>query len=108
MTEFFEKYWTKETRLIHYFLVDFMVDVGRDTIKGFRKMLRRQKANNPHYDKMVWLLDKPYDENVYRELTEDTVFFKLSRKKNCPKMTEDGRITLYGKLLEQIKTGENV
>lgn len=93
-------YWHTNNMLIDYLTNDYMIvllqkldpeHVGR----GFAAV----EPSNPRMADLLFNLNEPYDEALWREMSRDTSIFKLSWKIPVAK-ERDGEPTFYGKLVE--------
>ncbi len=64
-------------------------------------MIDAVPENNVRRNDLHFMLNKPYDENEYKNLIEFDWLFKLSYKTPWKEKTEDGKMTFYGMLLNQ-------
>lgn len=97
---FFLEYWKNQKILIHYLLIDYVFALAYNEIPACRKILDDVPLNNPELYNMERWLSSKYDEDVYKKLTEDTMFFKLTWKKDFKK-SSFGSETFYGHLLRE-------
>ena len=84
---------------IHYLLIDYVFALAYNEIPACRKILDDVPLNNPELYNLEDLMSSKFDENTYKKLTDETMFFKLSWKSNYNKKTVLGSETFYGHLL---------
>lgn len=96
---FFLEYWKTQKILIHYLLIDYVFALAYNEIPACRKILDDVPLNNPELYNLEDLMSSKFDENTYKKLTDETMFFKLSWKSNYNKKTVLGSETFYGHLL---------
>lgn len=83
MYDFFLEYWKKENELIDYFLIDYALNYAyKQNIGGFQTYVDNvAKKNNPNLFKLMEIRNEKFRDNVYKQLTADTIAFKMSYKK---------------------------
>ena len=96
---FFLEYWKNQKILIHYLLIDYVYALAYNEIPACRKILDDVPLNNPELYSLDDLMSSKFDENLYKKLTADTMFFKLTWKKTY-KESVLGNETFYGHLLK--------
>ena len=97
---FFLEYWKNQKILIHYLLIDYVYALAYNEIPACRKILDDVPLNNPDLYNLDDLMSSKFDENLYKKLTADTMFFKLTWKKTYKKSVL-GNETFYGHLLQE-------
>lgn len=97
---FFLEYWKNQKILIHYLLIDYVYALAYNEIPACRKILDDVPLNNPELYSLDDLMSSKFDENLYKKLTADTMFFKLTWKKTYKKSVF-GNETFYGHLLQE-------
>lgn len=97
---FFLEYWKNQKILIHYLLIDYVFALAYNEIPACRKILDGVPLNNPELYSLEDLMSSKFDETIYKKLTDETMFFKLSWKSNYSKKTVLGSETFYGHLLK--------
>ena len=95
---FFLEYWKNQKILIHYLLIDYVFALAYNEIPACRKILDDVPLNNPELYNLEDIMSSKFDEKVYKKLTAETMFFKLSWKTHYKK-SFFGRETFYGYLL---------
>lgn len=98
VAKMFEVYWTNEYKLIDYYLLDYIIAIGYNTVSTIRNEVDNVHFNNIKKHMLQPLLDKSFDEKKWEYLTCDTKIFKLSRKTKYPykKYNGDDNLTFYG------------
>lgn len=96
-----ESYVKKETILINYLLIENILDIGLSKDPILIKEYEAYKINKKDILGLVKMLNQPYEDlcNQVDELLQMNTFSKLNWKLNLNKYTKDGRITVYGYLL---------
>ena len=62
-----------------------------------------QKTWKPYVDK----LNDKFDKNIYEKMINDCVILRISYKQSYNAYTTDGKLTLYGYLLQKYLKEEN-
>jgi hypothetical protein len=97
---FFLEYWKKQKILIHYLLIDYVFALAYNEIPACRNILDSVPLNNPELYNLENIMSSKFDETVFKKLTDETMFFKLSWKSKYNKKTILGSETFYAHLLE--------
>jgi len=97
--DFLYEYWKTEDFLIDYLVIDFLIDLAYREIPSIKQEIDALPENNIGRNDLWFLMNKPFDENKYKELISDNWLFKLSYKSVLLKKTVTGESTFYGKLV---------
>ncbi len=82
-----------------YVFQDYLIYYVCRHCNDVRKQIETVNIKNPYRNKLASLMNQPYNETEFRELTRKEIIFKLSFRAIWP--TEvDGKITYYGKFLK--------
>ncbi|MGI5116201.1 capsular polysaccharide synthesis protein [Treponema sp. SP13] len=87
--DFFIAYWKVNNSLIDYFLIDHIIAYLYETDIKIRNLLDSIPINNLHVSDFQDKLSVSYDENCFRNLTQDTFLVKLSWKKTYDDPNEE-------------------
>lgn len=90
-------YIRKERTFIDYYLFDYVIAVGYETIPAIRQMIDKVPYSNPHLHGMQ--LEQPVDVGRLQEMYKDTSIFKVTYKIAPP---EDKRALYYYLLKDEI------
>ena len=93
------EYWKRHDILIDYLILDYLIDYVIRNNSAVRQCFNAILPNNPQSDELVKILNQPYDEAIWNEMTKETYLFILSWKQNYV-MEADGRETFYAKLIK--------
>lgn len=74
------KYWEKETRIIDYFLFDYLIDIAVKKYPSVKQEIESIPFNNPNIHNLFPKLCDKFSEDDFAVLTSNTSFFKLSWK----------------------------
>ena len=102
MNDAFDKWWAHYDTIIEYVLIDYMLMTGFKGVTRIHEIIDAVPDNNPDIFDFYKKLNEPYSDELYAELTKNNVLHKLTYKIDLQKETEDGRDTLYGKLLKDV------
>ena len=97
---FFLEYWKHEKILIHYHLIDYTIATAFEEISECNRLMNSVPLNNPEMGLLDDLMSKKFDEDLYKQLTENTIFFKLAWRTDYKKSIADHE-TFYGHLLKE-------
>jgi len=76
------EYWKKETKLLHYHLMNAWFDLGYASVDEIKKLIDAIPLNNPHAVELKELQDMPFDELKWQDITKNGLaFFKMNWKK---------------------------
>lgn len=95
--DFFLEYWLKKDFMIDYLLVDYLTVLAQRHNPWIAESFNEIQPNNPECDELFKILDQPYNENRWKELSAHTDLFKLTWKQNFPIERKDKK-TFYGML----------
>lgn len=94
-------YFSKHSRLIDYYLTDFLMRIAYENIKDVKDFVDAVPVNNTMKHSLTAIINERYNKEYMESVFENTTVFKLSRKMPVRVSTSTGEITLYGKLLEE-------
>lgn len=90
-------YLERHNVILDYYLLDYFIAVAYNNIPVVHDEIVSCAPNNMHIHDIQDLYSAgEFDAKWHEELTNDTQLFKLTYKYVRPKMTEDGKETLYG------------
>lgn len=92
-------YWKESDKLIDYLLVDYAVVLAQRHDSQIADAFAKIQPNNKWCDELFKVLGQPFDEDIWRRISEDTCLYKLTWKQSFPKEI-DGKETFYGKLID--------
>jgi len=104
LTEFLRsiifEYWKKHNFPICYYLTDYLIDVGYDTIPCIKTLIDNIPISNaiPHF--IQYNFNKKYDPDIYNRICSFTHFHKFNWKNVYRKYTENGELTYYGYIIQ--------
>lgn len=99
--EFLYEYWKRNDHMIDYFLIDYALALGYNSIPGVRRMVDMVPPNNPDLYLMYENLGNPGGGDLFDTIRKNTMFHKLNWKKTFPVMGPEHTPTLYGYILEK-------
>lgn len=88
-----------ENKLIDYLLTDYVIVLAQKHYKEIADAFSKIEPNNTYCDELYKVLGLPYDENIWKKISKDTVLYKLTWKQSFEKEV-DGKKTFYGKLID--------
>ncbi len=97
-------YWEKNTKLIDYFLVDYLISIAYKHIKSFNQQINLLEDN---IGDNRYLLSEIFNREINKEdddrLRKDKVgIYKTTYKKKGVSISENGITTYYGKFIDMI------
>ncbi len=97
-------FWEKNTIVINYVLIDFLIYYAYKNSAYVKNMI---DSNTPNIKDIWFTLDnvnEKYSKELFDKIKENSYIHKLTYyTKNINEKTEDGVLTIYGKLLEDLK-----
>ena len=84
-------------QIIDYFLQNMLICIGYDSIDAIRKEIDDVQISNEHLYELYRVMDKPYNEQLWKGYSKDTGIFKLTQKREYSEYI-DGKMTFYGYL----------
>lgn len=97
--DFFYAYWSQYDKLIDYFLIDYVMDLGYRTIPAMKQLIDAVKPSNQHVMDLDRAFNQPYEENQYDSLVRSGTFFKLNWKRAYATKVGD-KETMYHHFLD--------
>jgi hypothetical protein len=91
------KYYYDHNSIIDYFLQNMLICIGYDSIDAIRKEIDDVQISNEHLYELYRVMDKPYNEQLWKGYSKDTGIFKLTQKREYSEYI-DGKMTFYGYL----------
>lgn len=76
----FNDYWEKHDALIDYFLIDFIIEFLYCNNSIIKRDLDLVPLNNVKHFLLERIMDEPFNQFIYDDITKETFFHKLSRK----------------------------
>ncbi|WP_177166304.1 capsular polysaccharide synthesis protein [Prevotella sp. kh1p2] len=89
-------YWEQHERIIHYFLMDYIMNIFYHEFADFRQAIDQLPYSNEELHVMKHIFNTPFDENRWKLLIATNDFFKLSWKEKYYTHTKQGHLTYYG------------
>lgn len=102
MVDAFSHWWSKYDTIIDYVLIDYMLMTGYRHIPEITSIIDTVENNNEDIFEMYKSLNEPYSEELLRRFTDKNVMHKLTYKMDLIKTTDDGKLTLYGYLFNEV------
>ena len=102
MVDAFSHWWSKYDTIIDYVLIDYMLMTGYRHIPAITSIIDTVENNNEDIFEMYKSLNEPYSEELLRRFTDKNVMHKLTYKMDLIKTTDDGKLTLYGYLFNEV------
>lgn len=81
VNEVLRYYWKKETTLIDYFIIDYIIDMLYQSNNEIKNLIDDIPYNNENVHELTPLLCDTFDEYHFQELTKETFLFKLNWRK---------------------------
>jgi len=97
------EYWKTENELINYFLIDYCIAIGYDSVPEIKLLVDKIPLNNPQTYGLHQLLNNPFNQQIFDNLLKDTIFHKLNWKGNFVRYTVDGHKTFYEHMLSDLQ-----
>lgn len=97
--DFLYNYWKENDKLIDYLLTDYAIVLAQRHFKEISEAFNKIEPNNTYCDELYKVLGQPYDERIWKNISKDTVLYKLTWKQSFEKEV-DGKKTFYGKLID--------
>lgn len=99
LRDYYLEYWQQRDGLIDYLLTDYLIVLAQRHQSSIAEAFASIEPNNPRCDDLISLLDEPFNECEWNNLTKDTSLFKLTWKQSY--QTEDlRRETYFGHILK--------
>ena len=102
MNQAFSRWWAHYDILIDYVLIDYLLWSGFKAVPAIHATIDAVPDNNEDIFEMYQVLNQPYTPELMARLTKRNVMHKLTYKMDLSQTTPDGKLTLYGYLLNQV------
>lgn len=99
---FLYNYIKNEKKIIDYFLMDYIIYLGYINNSEIQKQIDSISLNNENIHELEKIINQPYQDGKYNELTKNTSIFKLSWKSNKFEYTKDNQLTYWGNIKQII------
>lgn len=97
-------WWKEHNDIIDYVLIDYLILVAYENLLPVKEMIDALPSNNVDIFDMYQVLNCPYSDELWSQLTATTVMHKLTYKMDLVKKTKDGQETLYQHMLKQVNS----
>ena len=105
MNDAFSLWWEKHDDIVDYVLIDYLLWTGYRKIPAIREIIDTVPDNNEDIFELYTVLNQPYSDELYQQMTARNVMHKLTYKMDLRKETESGEQTMYGWLLDRVREG---
>lgn len=86
-----------------YVIQDYLIYYACRTFPSVRDdMEQSQSLRSVYRNRLAEIMNQPFDEGIYKKLTESDFVFKLSFRTSWVKETSQGQQTFYGRILSGI------
>lgn len=92
--EIFFEYWKENDTLIDYLLIDYLIMIAYTTFQDIKEEIDNLPYSSERLYDLVKLLNKPYNYDTFKSLTEDCIFSKLDWHKKY-KTHKNSKETFY-------------
>ena len=97
--EFFFSFYSTNSNIPFYLFIDYLYDYAYRKFPEVKQMIDDIPENNVKRGRLHFMLNKPWNQQEYEELTKDNWVFKLSYKTRW-KERYNGQPTFYAKLMK--------
>ena len=98
--EFLFEYWIKYDFMVEHHLYDYSIALAYNLIPEIKEIFDCVNINNENYMILGKCLEDEYDPVFFEKIIKDTIFHKLTWKKNISSFTSENKLTFYGYLLQ--------
>lgn len=91
LRDMFNEYHKREKGMIDYYLIDYVIAVGYNSVPAIKKLVDGVPCSNPDLYYMTWNMSRPVDEVRLKEVCRHTSIFKLGYRDGVP----DDKNSLY-------------
>ena len=102
MNDAFSWWWDRHDEIIDYVLIDYLLWTGYRKIPAIKRIIDTVPDNNEDIFQLYQVLNAPYSEELYRNMTMKNVMHKLTYKMDLKKETDAGELTMYGFLYQEV------
>lgn len=97
--EVFIAYLKDYDKMIDFFLLDHLINLAYENFPDIKETIDNVSLKNDDVFKLVEIFNQDYNKEIYENLLE-VWYFKLTYKIPFVKYTKDGKLTNYGKFIE--------
>jgi hypothetical protein len=99
--EFLYEYWKKYDEMIDYFLYDYTIAVAYHSVPQIQRMIDNVHISDQQFYALQDNLENEANVDFFNSVSKDTIFHKLTWKKNYPAVTAGNKLTLYGYIMDR-------
>lgn len=96
------KYFKAHNFVIDYFIQNLLLRIAYDHIYPIRNIINNVEDSNQHLYDLYRVMDEPFNESVWNDYTKNTIFFKLTQKRQYRRMNNN-QLTFYSYLLKSVE-----
>lgn len=96
----FSEYWKRYDHIMDYLLVDYSIDYAYNEKQKVKDIIDSVPCTNQNMHVILSLFDKPFEQDIMNELSENTWFFKLTYKHKFIEST-NGRPTFFKYIIDK-------
>lgn len=97
--DYYLEYWRQCNWLVDYLLTDYLIVLAQRHDPSIADAFSSVQPNNQRCDDLVSLLNTPFNNDVWQDLTSDTSLFKLTWKQIFHERADAGMESYYGKII---------
>lgn len=103
----FTLYYEKHDIIIDYFIQNLFIKIAYDNISIIHNMIDNIPINNVNVYKLYDNIDKEFNQAKYNEWNSNTIFYKLTQKRQYQINTRDNKITYFGAIKKICEESED-
>lgn len=96
ITEEIWLYWEHDDKLIDYFIMDYETAIPYNEFPYIKDMIDSCEKSSPKVYELQLRMNQQFTEDEKVKLENDSLFYKLNRRLEYHKTTEEGFLTVYG------------
>jgi len=94
-----EKYLSTESSVIHYLLIDYLIDLIYKKNYEFKKIVDEMPMINSDIHRLRQIQNTCFDESEWNRMNLETEFFKMSYREFAQEYDDNGQETFYGHII---------
>lgn len=96
ISEMLIAYWLENDLCVDYFVFDYLIAVLYQNDKCFKSIVDLLPQMKNRSNKLRHIINEPYRPGILDEVFKKNQVYHLTYKQSYQKQTDDGRITIYG------------
>lgn len=102
VSEMLQEMAVKEFFLLDYVLIDYLIYYACRFFPQVKQDMEARTIHNLRRNDFAGMMNQPFDEGQYKKLIQNDFVFKLSFRSQWSRITPNGKMTYYGRIISEI------